>query len=354
MGLGVTGLLGNNRALGAATTVTIISGDIQIRHSSAGAFVPATDGEVITAGDTIRTGANSRAVLTYFEGSTVTVEPDSELVVEAVGAQTDGSTVVVMQQNAGRTWHVVTRLISGNSKYEVKTPASTASVRGTAFDVTIKFDSNNEPTAQITTTEGTVVHSAPDPVNPTQTIEVPVTAGKTESVKKGEAPAPVKDAPAPERKVTVNVESPNSLVVDPLGRANGVKDGKVIIQTPGAQVVRDGENVRVIMPDVPDGKFATRVEKKTEGGDKSGANSAPSTDAPVLVRMTLEQIGQAPVVVTDHATVIATNTKNMEIKAKTTNATVDITPVTTTTSVVGLEIAKKTDGTVGAGHRERG
>ena len=38
MALGISGTFGG-RALGAATTVTIISGDIQVRHGAAAVFV---------------------------------------------------------------------------------------------------------------------------------------------------------------------------------------------------------------------------------------------------------------------------------------------------------------------------
>src|SRR5204863_107709 len=90
-------------------------------------------------------------------GSTVSIEPNTELTIEKASALSDGSTLVLMQQNFGRTWHVVTKLITGNSKYEVKTPASTATVRGTAFQV----DSDSERTI-VTTTEGTVVDRVAD------------------------------------------------------------------------------------------------------------------------------------------------------------------------------------------------
>src|SRR5258708_14810247 len=56
MALGVSGTFGG-RALGAATTVTTPSGEIQGRHAASAAFVIATDGEVPTARDTPRTAA---------------------------------------------------------------------------------------------------------------------------------------------------------------------------------------------------------------------------------------------------------------------------------------------------------
>ena len=287
--LGVVSMFGGAHALGAATTITIISGDIQVRHG-AGPFAPAIDGDVLTAGDTIRTGDAARAVLTYFEGSTVSLEPNTELVIEDASALTDGSTIIVMQQNLGRTWHVVTKLVTGGSKYEVKTPASTASVRGTTFTVDVAVE-DALPIATVTTTEGTVVHSAPDPREPTRRISVPVTAGTAEKIKKGGTPAPVALIPEPERRVTVEVGAGNSLVVDPLGRSNGfTRDGKRVIQTPGATVKKDGDRVIVVLPDLPDGKLAARVDdgKRDERGDSGNK-------ADIKVQTTVEVRGKAPV-----------------------------------------------------------
>lgn len=266
------------RALGAATTVTVISGEIQVRHGASGAFVIATDGEVLAAGDTVRTGDGARAILTYFEGSTVSVEPNTELVIQEASSHPDGGTVVVMQQNFGRTWHVVTKLITGSSKYEVKTPASTASVRGTAFQV----DSDGEHTV-VTTTEGTVVARVVDPERLGQTVNVPVPAGKSHEQKKNARPAPATEAPQPERTLTVTLDDQNSLVMDAQGRANGIdRNGKVRLETPGAQLVKtkDGK-LHVALPNVSDGRFEALV-RKTDGAE-------------VDVQATVEDKGQEPV-----------------------------------------------------------
>jgi hypothetical protein len=251
-----------NRALAAATTVTVIAGDIQVRHA-AGFFVSATDGEVLVAGDTVRTGDGSRAILTYFEGSTVSLEPNTELRIETASSSSDGSTLVVMQQSFGRTWHVVTKLITGNSKYEVKTPASTASVRGTAFEVV----SDGERTV-VTTTEGTVVDRVPDPEHAGQTVDVAVSAGRTHEQKKNAPPAPAAAAPQPERTLTMTLDDQNSLVIDAQGRANGIdKNGKKRLETPGAQLVKtkDGK-LQVVLPNVSDGRVEALV-RKTGGGE---------------------------------------------------------------------------------------
>lgn len=276
--LGVSGTFGG-RALGAATIVTMISGDVQVRHGAAAAFVTATDGEVLVAGDTVRTADGARAVLTYFEGSTVSVEPNTELTIETAASFTDGSTVVVMQQNFGRTWHVVTKLITGNSKYEVKTPASTASVRGTAFQV----DSDGERTT-VTTTEGTVVARVADPDHVGQTVDVPVPAGKTHEQKKNARPAPAATAPQSERTLTMTLDDQNSLVIDAEGRANGIdKNGKKHLETPGAQLVKtkDGK-LQVVLQNVSDGRLEAQV-RKAGGGTEVG------------VQTTVEDKGSEPV-----------------------------------------------------------
>ncbi len=191
--IGSAGLLGGGHALGSSTTITVIGGDVSVRHGTTSSFVAAVDGEILNPGDAVRTGADARAVLTYFEGSTVTVEPNTELAIDAAAAQAN-DTIVQMTQTAGRTWHVVTKLVTGNSKYEVRTPASTASVRGTAF--TVDTDANG---TTITTTEGTVLDEVPDPANAGRTIDVPVRAGQQHSQGRGQGVGPTRQTPDPDR-----------------------------------------------------------------------------------------------------------------------------------------------------------
>jgi hypothetical protein len=290
MALGISGTF-DGRALGAATTVTIISGDIQVRHRAAAAFATATDGEILVAGDTIRTADEARAVLTYFEGSTVSVEPNTELTIETAASFTDGSTVVVMQQAFGRTWHVVTKLVTGNSRYEVKTPASTASVRGTAFQV----DSDGEQTT-VTTTEGTVVDRVPDPDRVGQTVDVPVPAGKTHEQKKNARPAPAAVTPPSERTLTMTLDDQNSLVVDAQGRANGIdKNGKRHLETPGAQLAKtkDGK-LQVVLPNVSDGRVEAQVRRAvgTEVGVQTTVEDKSSEPVTIDVTVRADTTGQ--------------------------------------------------------------
>ncbi|MDQ6858366.1 MAG: FecR domain-containing protein [Chloroflexota bacterium] len=248
--IGATGVLAakdQRVALGSSTTLTIISGSVLVSHAT-GEFAAADDGALLGAGDTVKTGPDAHAVLTYFEGSTVEMEPGTELSIQEAHANPDGSTVIEMQQDLGTTWNVVTKLIQGGSKYEIHTTASTASVRGTAFTIGVEADG----TTTETTTEGAVANS-----DTQRTTTVLTPPGQQTTTKKGGKPALPVPAPKAERKVTVTVADQNSLVVDTLGRANGMKNGKKILQTPGAQLgIVDGHLV-VTLPSIPDGTVST-------------------------------------------------------------------------------------------------
>jgi hypothetical protein len=258
---GAMGEVSNAKVFGASTSLTVLSGDVLVRHGTED-FALASDGDVLNEGDTVRTGSGARAVLTYFEGSTVTLEPDTQLTIENSATLADGGTVVVMSQAFGRSWHVVTKLITGSSKYDVKTPASTASVRGTEFEV----DSTEDLTT-VSTTEGTVVQSVVDPTDGHR-VHVPVAAGTTQTQPKNENAAAAQAQGAPDTKITVTVDATNGLVVDPVGRANGLtKEGKKVVQTPGAQVMRIDGKLVITLPNLPEGVLATRIEKRFADDD---------------------------------------------------------------------------------------
>src|SRR5512132_3541474 len=235
--------------LQTAAVLSVISGDVQTRFGGSG-FASATDGAVLYVGSTVRTSGDARAVITLFEGSTIELEPASDITIEEATTRSS-STIVRLAQSVGRSWHVVTHLTTADSRYEVRTPAATASVRGTAFEVAVD-DRLAGPTTTVTTTEGRVATVG-------AASEVLVTADQTTTVRPNSAPELPHAAPEAQRVVSVSALSESSLVVDPLGRANGFKDGKVFAQTPGARVSTLNGTIVVTLPNVPDGVFATTV-----------------------------------------------------------------------------------------------
>jgi hypothetical protein len=126
----VAGHLQARTARRPAAILTVISGDVLVRDAG-GDFSAAIDGAVLYAGTMLRTSADARALLTLFEGTTVELDPSSDVTIEDATAGT-GSTIA---QALGRSWHVVMHLTIADSRYEPTTPAATASVRGGEFDV---------------------------------------------------------------------------------------------------------------------------------------------------------------------------------------------------------------------------
>ena len=180
-------------ALASITTLTAVDGDVFVGRGDD--VVAAREGDVVVVGDSIRTGNGGKAEITYFEGSSVRLEADTELVITALATDADGGTVVAMRQALGRTWHVVTKLITGGSRYEVLTPTSTASVRGTIFAVDVRLESGG-PAATVITSEGTVVHHVPDFDRPGATTNIQVSAGEESTSERGKPASPPRAAPA--------------------------------------------------------------------------------------------------------------------------------------------------------------
>ena len=261
--------------LQTAAVLTVVSGDVQTRFGASG-FASATDGAVLYVGSTVRTSSDARAVITLFEGSTIELEPASDITIEEATTRSS-STIVQLVQSIGRSWHVVTHLTTADSRYEVRTPAATASVRGTAFAVAVD-DGLSGPSTTVTTTEGRVATA-----DAAGSSEVLVTADQFTTVRANTAPEPPRSAPEAQRVVSVAVMSESSLVVDPLGRTNGFKDGKVFAQTPGARVRMQDGTIVVTLPNVPDGVFATTV----------------SAGAAATVSTTVTDKGEEPVTVSN-------------------------------------------------------
>ena len=198
IGLGSSAVLAPEAdALVSISTLTVVDGSVLVSHGGS-EFRSAHVGDVINAGDTIRAESGAAAEITYFEGSSVRLEADTQIVVESLRTEADGGTVIGMMQTLGRTWHVVTKLISGSSRYEVRTPSSTASVRGTIFAVDVHADADG-PAATVTTSEGVVIHTAagaPTGVQVRAGQESTKSASRPAQVVHAAPPGTLRDAPA--------------------------------------------------------------------------------------------------------------------------------------------------------------
>lgn len=133
-------------ALRPVAILTLVSGDVLMR-TAAGDFRAAMDGTVLYVGTVLRTSADARALITLFEGSTVELDPSSDVTIQDATAWS-ASTIA---QSLGRGLQVVMHLTTADSRYEQTTPAATASVRGIEFEIAVATGLGGLPTTLMPT-----------------------------------------------------------------------------------------------------------------------------------------------------------------------------------------------------------
>lgn len=177
------GVLGQSTAASTAI-VSIVRTALEAQRAGA-AFAAVADGEAVVAGDQVRADGNGRGFVTFHDGSTLSVDPGARVTVAQLSNNLDGSTIIRLEQALGRTWSSVQKFANPNSRFEVKTPAGTATVRGTAFETIVAADG----TTVVRTHDGTVVVSA-------QGVDQVSTANTQVTITPGQAPSAPQPIPA--------------------------------------------------------------------------------------------------------------------------------------------------------------
>jgi prepilin-type N-terminal cleavage/methylation domain-containing protein len=110
-------------------TLNNITGTVTVNGAT-----PVSNGFVLHKGDTVKTSASGGADIYFSDGSTTTINPDTELRLDDMQVKKndkDGTiTKILMKLNAGKIWSKVVRLAS-NSEFKVETTGAIAGVRGT-------------------------------------------------------------------------------------------------------------------------------------------------------------------------------------------------------------------------------
>jgi hypothetical protein len=120
------------------TTISVVSGEVFVMKAGVDTWSKASPGMTLEAGDRIKTGSGSNALITFFEGSTIELEADTEIGVTDLGiAEGTGSTAIKLHQEIGKTTNRVKKLVGPASTYEIETPDGAAVVRGSVGDVIV-------------------------------------------------------------------------------------------------------------------------------------------------------------------------------------------------------------------------
>jgi hypothetical protein len=127
------------------------SAEIQPKGTSSWQALPL--GQLIKAGDMVRTGADSEVDLAWANGTHVRLGANTAFSVAK--AQTKNSTRTTSSEtklSIGKIWVRLRKGMEGTSKFEVKTPTIVAAVRGTVFSIEVAEDG----TTTVETMEGLV------------------------------------------------------------------------------------------------------------------------------------------------------------------------------------------------------
>ena len=89
--------------IGAAATLSVLAPPVERVAAGAGGTSAGVDGMNLAEGDRIKTGAKGLALITFLDGSTVTVLSDAEVTVKQTGSER-GNSGIRMLIHAGRVW----------------------------------------------------------------------------------------------------------------------------------------------------------------------------------------------------------------------------------------------------------
>ena len=188
------------RSIARSASLDRVEGMVELMPAGSHTWRAASTGDRVEAGSQMRTGPSSSASLTFFDGSTVDLESQTEVAIVQMNAQPDGDRVIVLNQALGHTHSRVQKVAGRTSRFEIETPAAVAMVRGTEFTTIVEASGRTS----VMVADGLVEVTA-------QGTTVEVSAGQMTSVRPGEPPAAASVIPEPEPPETVTaVPGPTS------------------------------------------------------------------------------------------------------------------------------------------------
>ena len=209
------------------STLSILRGEGHYSAQARGPIVAAVDGQDVAVGDRVITGPDTNVILTFFEGSTFTVTPNTDIVVERLQGD-QSSRDFSLRLNAGTIWARVVSLVNPAARFQVTTPTAVAVVRGSQIGARILPDG----TFQCWTREGAMS------VETSLGQQADLAAGETVLVQPDGQIAAQRPFEPAASLLRFDVRGPVwSVAVHPDGGANGiVEPGVVVSQTFGALV----------------------------------------------------------------------------------------------------------------------
>jgi len=119
-------------------TLNVLSGDVKVLPADAYMWEQVEDGIVLEPGSRIKTGANSYASLAFSEGTTTSIEPDTDLIIDQLGnGDSTQANSILLKQRSGKTWNQVAKRSEDDSSFQIQTTSASIVVYGTLFSTEV-------------------------------------------------------------------------------------------------------------------------------------------------------------------------------------------------------------------------
>jgi hypothetical protein len=128
--------------------VDVVDGRAEVLVHGRGDPVPLEVGELVRAGDLVRTGPASTVELRWVRwagGMRIRIDPSTDFwVTRSITNKSTKAEEARLRVDVGKIWLRLRQALTGKSKFEVETPTVVAAVRGTAFSVAVANDGTSE------------------------------------------------------------------------------------------------------------------------------------------------------------------------------------------------------------------
>lgn len=126
----VIGCDGGSPTPSTVATLSEIEGDVSVKEAGTESWAGGHVGMSLVVGDTVKTGNDSSAKITFLDGNTIELEADTEIEITSVDVSPDtGGTTVTITQTIGTVITRLTQLLDPASSYETITESGVTSVR---------------------------------------------------------------------------------------------------------------------------------------------------------------------------------------------------------------------------------
>ena len=131
------GLANTSIAAPESGTVTLAIGEVNVMPKEGGDPQPVEKGDKVAVGTTIKTGAESRAVVVITPRSAIRISENSEVVIETVNEDAKPKEVLIDLKD-GSLGALLKPRAEGELDFKVRTPSGVAAARGTFYAVVVK------------------------------------------------------------------------------------------------------------------------------------------------------------------------------------------------------------------------